>query len=128
VNFFLDNNLSPKLAKCLQVLVQPDHAVIHLKERFAANTPDETWMRALANEEGWVIISMDMRITKNPHELKAWREAGHTTFFLKKGWTHLGFWEQAQKFVKCFPDIIEMASRSSGGSMYSVTVHGKIES
>jgi hypothetical protein len=128
VKFFLDNNLSPKLAKCLHVLTQPEHEVVHLKELFAANTPDEVWMRALAAEKDWVIVSMDTRITKNPHEIKAWREAGHTTFFLKKAWTHLGFWEQAQKFVKCFPDLSDAASRSPGGSMHFVSVHGKIES
>jgi len=127
VKFFLDNNLSPKLAKCLHVLVEPTHEVIHLKDRFAANTSDETWMRALATEEDWVIVSMDTRITKNPHEIRAWQEAGHTTFFLKKGWTHLGFWDQTQKFVKYFPDLVDAASRSPKGSMHFVTVNGKIE-
>lgn len=127
MKFFLDNNLSPKLARCLHVLVQPDHEVVHLKERFAANTPDETWMRTLAGEEDWVIISMDTRILRNPHETKAWQEAGHTTFFLKKGWSHLGFWDQAQKFVKYFPEIIETASRTARGSMHYVSVNGKME-
>lgn len=75
MKFFLDNNLSPKLAKCLHVLTQPDHEVIHLKERFASNTPDEVWMR-----------------------------------------------------VKCFPDLLETASKARTGSMYFVTMHGKIES
>ncbi len=127
MKFFFDNNLSPKLARCLHVLVQPDHVVVHLKERFAANTPDEIWMRTLAREDDWVIISMDTRILRKPHEISAWREAGHTTFFLKKGWSQLRFWDQAQKFVKFFPDIIETASRSPAGSMHFVTVHGKME-
>ena len=53
---FFDNNLSPKLAKSLNTLVEPDHQVVHLKDRFAANTPDETWMTALADEDDWVIV------------------------------------------------------------------------
>ena len=128
MKFFLDNNLSPKLARCLHVLVQPEHEVIHLKERFAANTPDVTWMRTLAGEDDWVIISMDTRISRNPHEIRAWKEAGHTTFFLKKGWSQTGFWEQAQKLVKYFPDIMVMASRAPRGSMHFVNVNGKMES
>ena len=127
MKFFFDNNLAPKLAKCLHVLVEPEHQVVHLKDKFAANTPDEIWMQALAAEEGWIIVSGDLRITKNPHEIKAWQAAGHTTFFLKRGWINMGFWQQAQKFVKCFPDIVDAASRAKSGSMFFVTVNGKVE-
>jgi hypothetical protein len=126
LRFFFDNNLAPKLARSLHVLVEPDHSVHHLKNRFAPNTPDETWMRALAGETEWVIISGDVRIGRNPHEVAAWREAGHTTFFLKAGWTNLPFWEQAQKFVKCFPDIITTAERAKRGTMFIVALNGKI--
>ena len=40
MRFFFDNNLSIKLAKSLHVLVEPEHEVVHLKDRFAANTKD----------------------------------------------------------------------------------------
>ncbi len=72
MRFFLDNNLPPKLAKSLNALVEPDHQIVHLKDRFAANTTDETWMSALASESDWIIISGDIRISKNPHEVEAW--------------------------------------------------------
>lgn len=127
MRFFFDNNLSPKLAKSLNALVQPEHEVVHLKDHFAANTPDEVWMEALSKETGWIIISGDTRITKNQHEFAAWKAAGHTAFFLKKGWINLTFWDQVQKFVKCFPAIIEEAIRAKSGSMFFVTVNGKIE-
>jgi hypothetical protein len=48
-------------------------------------------------------------------------------FFLKPGWTDLTFWEQANKFTKCFPEIIEQAMESERGATFSVTVNGKIE-
>ncbi len=85
-------------------------------------------MRALACEEEWVIVSGDLRIRKNPHEVAAWSEAGHTTFFLKPGWINLGFWEQAQKFVKCFPDMLDTSARAKRGTAHYVSVNGKIES
>jgi hypothetical protein len=47
-------------------------------------------------------------------------------FFLKPGWTDLTFWEQANKFTKCFLEIIEQAMRSERGATFSVTVNGKI--
>jgi hypothetical protein len=127
VRFFFDNNLAPKLARSLHVLVEPEHQVVHLKERFDANTPDEIWMRSLAAEADWCIISGDLRIRRNPHEIAAWREAGHTIFFLKSGWIHLSFWEQAQKFVKCFPNVLDASTRHPRGAIFFVSVNGKLE-
>lgn len=127
MRFFFDNNLPPKLAKSLHVLVEPDHQVVHLKDRFAANTTDETWMAALAKEQDWIIISGDLQIKKNPHEVQAWRAAGHTIFFLKAGWINLPFWMQAWKFVKCFPEIVLAADRAKKGLFFSVSTQGKIE-
>jgi len=102
VNFFFDNNLSAKIAKGLNGFVAPDHQVVHLKEQFAANTDDAVWMTQLAQQEDWIVVTADVRIGKNPHEIAAWKEAGHTIFFLKPGWTDMIFWEQAQKFTKVF--------------------------
>ena len=127
MRFFFDNNLSPKLVRGLNMLVEPEHQVIHLKERFAANTPDETWMHALAGESDWVIVSGDLQIRRNPHEIKAWQEAGHTTFFLKKGWLNMNFWEQAWKFAKVFPELLETAARSRKGIAFYITPNAKIE-
>lgn len=126
MRFFLDNNLAPKLAKSLDALVEPDHQVVHLKDRFAANTSDETWMSALASEPDWIIISGDIRISRNPHKVEAWRAAGHTIFFLKPGWTNYSFWVQAYKFVKCFPGIIAVAAKAKRGEFFFVSANGKI--
>jgi hypothetical protein len=83
-------------------------------------------MHVLAGESDWVIISGDVRISRNPHEVAAWREAGHTIFFLKAGWTNLQFWEQAYKFVKSFPGIIATAERAKSGTIFMVSVNGKV--
>jgi hypothetical protein len=37
------------------------------------------------------------------------------------------FWGQAQKFTKCFPQIIEKAKTAKRGSSFVVSVNGKIE-
>lgn len=61
---------------------------------------------------------------KSGNQERAWRAAGHTTFLLKKGWINLGAWDQMQKFVKVFPDIIEETGRE-GRCEFFVTVNGK---
>lgn len=108
-------------------MAEPDHQVIHLKDKFPGDTEDIMWMTALGSERDLVIVTADVRIRRNPHEVKAWTAAGHTIFFLKPGWTDLTFWEQANKFTKCFPDLIKEAEGAKPGSAFMVTVNGKVE-
>jgi hypothetical protein len=37
------------------------------------------------------------------------------------------FWDHAQKFTKCFPQIIEKAENAKRGSSFIVSANGKIE-
>lgn len=127
MKFFLDNNLAAKIARGLNGFVAPEHQVVHLTEEFPANTEDAVWMERLAKSKDLIIITADVSIGKIEHEIRAWKQAGHTIFFLKPGWLNLTFWEQAQKFVKCFPQIIETAKRASRGSSFIVSANGKIE-
>jgi hypothetical protein len=80
VKFFFDNNLAIKLAHGLDQMVSPHHRVIHLREEFLPNVEDAVWMMALAKEEDLVIVTADVAISRNPHEVEAWKNAGHTVF------------------------------------------------
>lgn len=128
MRFFFDNNLAPKLARGFNQFVAGEHEVIHLRDRFNQDTSDVHWMRELAKEGGWVILSGDVAIGRNPHEVAAWRAAGHTIFFLKAGWTNIAFWQQVQKLARCFFDIIDRARRAKAGDAFLVTVNGRIVS
>jgi len=108
-------------------MVEPTHNVLHLKDKFPGNTEDVIWMHELAKETDLVIVTADIHISRNPHEVRAWQEAGHTVFFLKPGWTDLTFWEQANKFTKCFPALIQEAEHAAAGSAFIISVNGKIE-
>ena len=126
MRFFLDNNLAPKLARGFHQFVIGEHEVVHLRDRFEEETPDVEWMQQLAAESGWVILSGDVAIGRNPHEVMAWKGAGHTIFFLKAGWTNIAFWQQVQKLARCFSDIINHANHAKPGEAFLVTVNGKI--
>jgi len=72
-------------------------------------------------------VTADVRISRNPHEVLAWKQAGHTIFFLKPGWVNLPFWDQANKFTKCFPQILHEAERADRGTAFLVATNGRIE-
>ena len=75
MRFFLDNNLAPKLARGFHQFVLGEHEVVHLRDRFSQDTPDVEWMQQLADESGWIILSGDVAIGRNPHEVEAWKAA-----------------------------------------------------
>lgn len=127
MRFFVDNNIAPRLAHGFHQFVAGSHSFIHLRDRFDANTPDVEWMEALAKEPDWVILSGDVAISRNPHEVEAWKEAGHVIFFLKPGWTNIPFWTQVERLAKCFPEIERRASRAKPGECFQVKVRGGVE-
>jgi PIN domain-containing protein len=85
-------------------------------------------MTELGRQSGWVIPSGDAAISRNPHEVKAWKEAGHPVFFLKHAWTHVHGWESASKLFHRFPEILKLAQKANPGDGFKVPIKGdKIE-
>jgi predicted nuclease of predicted toxin-antitoxin system len=125
----LDNNLSPRLAAALHILVEPDgHEVRHLRDRFAMNTPDIEWLAALGQEGNWVIISADQRIFRNRHEREAWRQSSLTIFFLARAWLRMAHLEQAHRLIQWWPRIVEQVDLVEPGAAFEVPVragHGR---
>jgi hypothetical protein len=128
VNFFFDNTLSPKLARSLDQLLQPEHSVRHLKQDFLPSVEDQQWMRELSQKAAGpnAVVTADVRIQRNPHGLAAWKESGHIIFFLNPAWTDLTSWQQAQKLTKVLPTLIAIATKALPDASFLVTANGKI--
>jgi hypothetical protein len=107
---FFDNNLSPHLAHALNVLLGPEgDQVVHLTDRFPADTQDRVWIETLGDEVGWVVISADRRIHRNRFEREAWRRSGLIVFFLSPQWQRLRGIETAWRLLRWWPRIDEQA-------------------
>jgi len=79
VNFFIDNNLGEELALGLRGFGE---AVIHLKESYPEDTPDEVWLEDIGNK-GYFLITRDKRIRYNPLENRTLRTYKIGAFFLQ---------------------------------------------
>jgi hypothetical protein len=107
---FFDNNLSPYLAHALDVLLGPEgDRVVHLTDRFSADTEDRVWMTALGDERGWIVISADRRIHRNRLERDAWRRSGLVVFFLSPQWHRLRSTDIAWRLLRWWPRIRDQA-------------------
>jgi hypothetical protein len=119
LKFFFDNNLSSHLAHGIRELstITPGvEQVIHLTDRFARDAPDLTWIGDLSKDGPWYIISIDRFKKQHGAEREAIRRAGHTVFVLDGQWSKHGFWLQAERLVRWWPQAVAYSTLVSGGA------------
>lgn len=123
----LDNNLSPFVADAINVLVEPNgHQVTALRRKFAEDTLDEKWIAALSDEGGWVVISRDRRITRNPAQRAAWRSSRLKGFFLAPAWDDLDTLRLAARLLLRWPNLVEADRLFAEGSAIQVPIRGRL--
>ncbi len=87
MNFLLDHNLPPVWAPVLSMLTArkfgPKHRVCKLSDDFAPDTPDVVWLKKLAIEGNWSVISKDF-FRKGRVERNAFRSHEVNIFVLAK--------------------------------------------
>jgi hypothetical protein len=116
VKFFFDGCTSPYHAKGIRGFAElQDHEIVHLEERFPKDTLDVDWIRALAAEGGWIIVSADVRISRNPAERQAWQDSRLTAFFFASPWPNDNFWKQSTALMNWWPHITAQARRTPVG-------------
>lgn len=80
--FFVDRSLGGKVvAEALRRL--GERVEVH-DDHFAKNVADDIWL-AEVGAKGWVVLSKDDRIRRNPVERQALLAAGVAVFFLGRG-------------------------------------------
>ena len=124
MKFFFDNCISPKLARAIHELAQPEHEVVALRDKFSEDVIDAVWIPALAQEGDWVIVSGDLRIRTRPRERELWKAAKLTTFFMAKNFVRLDGWEQVRWMIDKWPQIVDSAQRFTAGSAFEVPQRG----
>lgn len=132
MKFFLDNNISHRLAAALLSLeyrVERENWTIkHLRDLFEPQTEDIAWLEALGREGEWIVISGDIRISRNPTERAAWRESGLTAFFFASQYPEKNIWTQVTHFLHWWPEITREAREhreAPEGSGYVIPMQGK---
>lgn len=126
MKFFFDNCLSHKFVKALTALSKEGECtIIHLSDKFTPDTKDEEWIKTLAQEEEWVIISADPRIARDRGPRQAWRESNLTAFFFEGKLIECNFWKQAKHIVEWWPKILQEAKNAHKGAGYLINIKSK---
>jgi hypothetical protein len=129
MRFFFDNNLSIRIAKAIAELEDREkNTVVHIREKYDQAMADVEWISRLGSEGGWIVLSCDRNIMRNPHERKAWEESGLTIFFIKENFKNLPFWDQSWQLIKRWPSIKEQAAKNPKSAQFVLSLTGtKIE-
>jgi len=121
MNFFIDTNLSEKLANGMKAFGEQ---VIHLKEIFPEDTPDAKWLEYIGKHR-MILVTRDLRILRKPAELRAIKIHRVGAFFL--GGKNRRACELIQQLVRNWPRIKEHAykNRNSVPFAFEIPARGK---
>lgn len=123
MTFFFDNTFSTRVVEVLKCL---GVTAIHLQERFSADTADIDWIPKVA-EAGWIVVTGDGRMRKNPVERKALEEAGLVIVIVWKEYLNKDKWHQTWWITKHWQEIQKRASKARPRTSLYVKSSGKIE-
>lgn len=119
VAFLFDRNFPRPIARMIEQFVTTAGLVVRHQDddqRFESTTSDVDIIRTLAadTDRRWVFISQDKRITRRPAERAVLAVAGIKFFYFGKAWSRMSTHEQAWKFVRAWPDLVQMAEEHRG--------------
>ena len=120
MKILIDHNISFRIARALNELFHPDHEIFALRDKFATNTPDEQWIKALSEEGRWIVISGDRRITRNRAEYSAFQNSNLLGFFLARGLQRASVAKQMERILALWNNIETLEDTVQGGAMFEL--------
>jgi hypothetical protein len=128
VKFFFDNNLSPRVARAINIVVEPSgHQALALRDKFAIDVSDEHWIRALSEEGQWIVLTSDWDIARVKAIKTIFRQSGLIGFVLRPAWQDCDPLEQTWRLLKRWPEIVKQSELAAPGSTYELGIKaGKI--
>ena len=118
MRFFIDENLSPQLAKGMSGFGED---AIHLTEVFSQGTEDVDWLRYVG-QNGLFLVTRDERVRWNPAELQALKIHDVGAFFL--GGKNRSRCDLIQQLVRNWPRMKEIGSRTRRPFAFKVPPSG----
>jgi hypothetical protein len=123
VTFFFDNCMSKKIPEALTLVKRS--TCTHLQNHFEGNVHDTKWI-PFVGQKRWVAVSGDLKILLNDLEKQALADADIITYFVWRGYTTAGGWNQFKWIIAVWDKIVEHSKSASTGHHYQVRLDGSI--
>lgn len=119
---FFDHNLSHVLAEALQALFRHEHEIVALQKKFPRDISDIDWITALTAEGHWIVISGDLRITRNRSERQAFQNSKLTGFFMSPALKKARVIKQLERLCALWDNIVALSSAAAPGALYELPI------
>ncbi len=124
MKLLIDHNLPPRLAVALNVIFEPDHEIIALRDKFGrSNLKDEEWIGALGAEGGWAVLSADMAIAKKKPSRDLFLGARLVGFFFSPSMQKWPLTKQTARVLMIWPDMVTLKGAVISG-VYEMPASG----
>jgi hypothetical protein len=104
MRFLVDHCISHRVCKAIAVLTASGEVKIFaLKDQFPVTTSDQDFLKKLALDGDWCIISQDVGIPAHSVRLKLVSEQGSIIFLLNGKWGNKTIWEKSAHLIQWWP-------------------------
>jgi predicted nuclease of predicted toxin-antitoxin system len=119
---FVDRSLGRR--SVVDALNNAGYAAIAHDDRFRQDTPDAEWI-AEASAHGWIILTKDSAIRRNPLERAAYRDSGSRVFVLTS--QNMTGAAMAAAFIAAMPRILARIDDTEPPCVFAVRRNGEVE-
>ena len=124
MKLLVDNNLPPCLGRGLNALFNSDHDVIHIRDKFGTGSlSDEAWIRELAEEGGWCVLSSDRRIATRKPSRDLFLRSNLIGFFLLPAVAKLPLHALTARILILWP-IVERTAHTKDRGCFEIGIKG----
>lgn len=119
---FFDHNLSHVLPEALQAVFPNEHEICALEKKFPRTITDIEWITALNREGQWIVISGDLRITRNRAERAVFQSSKLTGFFMAPALKKARVIKQLERLCALWDNMITLAGAAAPGALYELPI------
>ena len=130
MKIYIDENLSPHIAKGLDILEKPlgeGFEVLSIGEIFGRGAKDEDWLPQIGQENG-VVITQDLNIQRSRQQRELYKKHNIGVFFLSAPSRNgFSYWEMVAHIVNRWQDIKKKSRKSLRPFAYRCTTKKDFE-
>ena len=123
MTFYFDACLSKRIAKFIKEL---GVSVVTTKGVFGDDSVDDEMWMLVCGMFGWVIVTTDARIRKNPGQRKLLEALPCVTFFIEDRYVNLGIFAQASYMAGHWQRLAETAATAQPRTSFRMDRYGHI--
>jgi len=126
MNFFIDENLPPKIAEALDILDNSNN-IYSIPKYFEIGIKDEDWIPKLFNLKG-IVITQDTNINRTKKQWDLFTSNNLGGFFIKtSSKTGLNYWDLVKLIINNWEEIKQKNKKTKRPFGYRITQRGKME-